>query len=86
MLFQAGLPAVLSQHGRVVLSGFVVTPHGEESAVVRWIGCAEVNAPPYRRTFLRMYAHVLRTAGFEVTVAALDDEQFLICQDGPPVD
>ena len=82
ILTGAGFPQLLIERGSVVLSGFVVEPESDERARIRWIGSAEVNALPYRRTFLSVYAQPLREAGFDVQYVDDRDEPYLVCTSG----
>ena len=75
----AGFPQLLIERGRVVLSGFVLVPESDERARIRWIGSAEVNSLPYRRTFLGVYAQTLRAAGLDVQYVDDRHEPHLIC-------
>jgi hypothetical protein len=83
ILTGAGFPPLLVEHGRVVLSGFVVTPERADSARLQWVGCREINSLPYRRTFLSVYVPLLQRAGLTVTDAADDGVPYLICRNTP---
>ena len=85
ILTGAGFPPVLVEHGRVVLSGFVVTPERADSARLQWVGCREINSLPYRRTFLSVYVPLLRQAGLTVADAAADGVPYLICRNTPSI-
>jgi hypothetical protein len=79
-LLEAGFPSLLIERGQVVLLGFMVTFDADERVQVHWTGTHEVNALPYRRTFLGAYASVLRQAGLTVTYVEGDGEPYLTCE------
>jgi hypothetical protein len=79
----AGYPRLLVERGAVVLSGFVLTSESARSVRVRWVGHADVNALPYRRTFLIVYIQTLLEAGFDVRYVDDQIEPYLICDGGP---
>ena len=66
----SGFPPLLTEHGRVVLSGFVIEPTGHEQVRVRWVGQPAIDSMPYRRTFLGVYASILSQAGLSVRYVA----------------
>ncbi|MFN8636017.1 MAG: hypothetical protein U0893_19385, partial [Chloroflexota bacterium] len=70
-------------HGQVVLSGFVVTPEYDGGARIHWIGRRAINSLPYRRTFLSVYAPLLRQSGLAVAEADPDSVPYLICRTSP---
>ena len=81
-LTRAGYPELLIERGAIVLSGFVLTPEPPGCVRVRWIGGAEVNTLPYRRTFLSVYLRALLEAGLDVRYVDDHDEPYLICEGG----
>ena len=84
VLTTAGFPFLLIEQGQVVLSGFIVTIEPDGDARVHWMGAREVNALPYRRTFLGAYASTLRQAGLEVAYVENAGEPYLLCQNRSP--
>jgi hypothetical protein len=85
-LSEAGFLPLLVQDGRVVLSGFVVVPTADHGAEVRWVGRLEVDALPYRRTFLGVYLVVLKAAGLDVAYVEDPDEPYLVGRCAEPPD
>jgi hypothetical protein len=83
ILTEAGFPFLLIEQGQVILSGFIVTVEPGGDVRVHWMGSREVNAPPYRRTFLGAYASTLRQARLEVAYIENGGEPYLLCQHGP---
>lgn len=83
ILTDAGFPFLLIERGQVVLSGFIVTVEPDGDARVHWMGAREVNALPYRRTFLGAYASTLCQVGLEVAYVENAGEPYLLCQNGP---
>jgi hypothetical protein len=83
ILTDAGFPFLLIEQGQVVLSGFIVTIEPGGDVRVHWMGSREVNALPYRRTFLGAYASVLRQARLEVAYIENSGEPYLLCQNSP---
>jgi len=78
----AGFPRLLVERGAVVLSGFVLRPECAGSVRVRWVGHADVNALPYRRTFLIVYIQTLLKAGLDVRYVDDQIEPYVICAGG----
>jgi hypothetical protein len=76
----SGFPPLLINEGQVVLSGFVLEVQCANRVKVRWVGQPEVNLPPYRRTFLSVYASILLKAGLTIQYVAGDEESHLICR------
>jgi hypothetical protein len=76
----SGFPPLLVEDGEVVLSGFIIEPEADNSVKVRWIGQPDVNSPPYRRTFLSVYAFILLEAGLTIQYVTHDLEAYLICR------
>jgi hypothetical protein len=75
-----GFPPLRVEDGEVVLSGFIIEPERDACVKVRWTGQADVNSPPYRRTFLSVYAFILLEAGLTIQYVADEPEPHLICR------
>ena len=75
-----GFPPLLVKDGQVVLSGFVVEADRDDCVTVRWTGQPDVNDPPYRRTFLSVYAFILLEAGLTVQYVSHEHDSHLICR------
>src|SRR4051794_27771270 len=84
ILTAAGFPFLLIEQGQVILSGFMVTIEPTGDVRIHWMGALEVNALPYRRTFLGAYASTLRRAGLDVAYIENAGEPFLLCEHAPP--
>jgi len=76
----SGFPPLRVEGDKVVLSGFLVEPETHDHVKVRWIGQEAIDAEPYRRTFLRVYAVILVEAGLTVRHVTAEDDAYLVCR------